>query len=373
MEDVGRETSRSQGYFHLGYLPALDGLRGIFILLVIAYHVVIVDSSGSSGFMQGGFLGVDGFFVLSGFLITVLLLQEWNRSSIIHLREFYARRALRLLPALVVFLLIASIYVLIAPIGAEAENIRRDILPILFYHLNWIYALNNLQGSIINHTWSLSVEEQFYFAWPLVLIGILRLMNRRRQVIVLVLTGIIASALLRVVLWSRGATVLRLYLGLDTRADALLVGCLIALLASWGMLARSPRVLTLIRILAVLSTLVYGCLVVMASFGSEFLALGGLTLTAVAVGFIIIMLISAPIQLFTRSLGIAPLVWIGKISYGLYLWHYPIFIILSPLRLGLPLIVGLGLQFGVTLAIATFSFYFIERPFLALKSGFRTA
>jgi peptidoglycan/LPS O-acetylase OafA/YrhL len=202
----------------LSHIAALNGLRGIAILSVMFFHATLSGAGGPRP--SGGFLGVDIFFVLSGFLITALLLREWQQNGSIALRAFYARRALRLLPAL--FALMAVI--LLLP-GVFYSSVRpwRDALITTAYATNWVRAFGGEIG-FFGHTWSLTIEEQFYVIWPLLLLALLKLRVGRRGILFLVVVGIAVPAVLRVDLWDGPMSVKRLYYGLDTRFDSLLLG-----------------------------------------------------------------------------------------------------------------------------------------------------
>jgi peptidoglycan/LPS O-acetylase OafA/YrhL len=205
--------------FNLRYVPELDGIRGFAILAVIMYHAHVP-------FFRGGFIGVDIFFVLSGFLITSLLVREFNSRQHIDLKNFYVRRILRLVPALVVFLAsFASISMLMLDADKARSNII-DTLIALFYVTNWSWAFHIHPPEFLAHTWSLAIEEQFYFIWPVLLITLLRLARSHMNVIFSVILLLLSSWLTRIFLAVGGASLDRLYNGLDTRGDELLVGCL---------------------------------------------------------------------------------------------------------------------------------------------------
>jgi len=352
--------------FRLTHFAALDGLRGVAILTVMFFHATLYRGPRPSG----GFLGVDLFFVLSGFLITALLMQEWQRSGGVALGAFYARRALRLLPAL--FTLIAVI--LLVP-GVFYQTVRpwRAAGLAALHTTNWIMAFGGNVG-FFDHTWSLTIEEQFYLLWPPLLVLLLTLKVRRPAILAVVTIGILAPTWLRFELWHGLPSVKRLYYGLDTRFDTLLIGCLVALVASWDLIPRSRRVLGTIQVAAALSAAVLAvCVATMVEESS--LTYHGLgTLVAVACACLVLHVLYCPSRLSRLLLENRPLVWVGRISYGLYLWHFPIFNgMLNPTRMGKLGITGpalLTVRFAMAFLVAALSFSLIERPFLRLKRRF---
>lgn len=222
--------------FRLGHRRWLDGLRGVAILLVLGSHF---------GLVRGGFLGVDVFFVLSGFLITTLLAEEWRRDRAIDLPRFYLRRALRLLPAYLALLAVCAAATAAGSPARRADGFR-EVLVAGAYVSNWP-TLHQTALPRLGHTWSLAVEEQFYLAWPVVLLALLRSHARRGTVLAVVGGFALLSAGWRAALHATHApdepqvSLLRLYMGLDTRADALLIGCGVGLLAVWGWLPTGRR------------------------------------------------------------------------------------------------------------------------------------
>jgi peptidoglycan/LPS O-acetylase OafA/YrhL len=369
--------------FRLGYRPSLDGLRGIAVLSVLTLHAYVPNPLTIIGakerfFGIGGFLGVDIFFVLSGFLITALLLQEWERNGKISFSKFYARRALRLLPALFVFLLVCVTYTVGFRARQESVGALRDIVIIVFYVSNWVPI--NIYP--LRHLWSLAVEEQFYLLWPILLVALMLLVNKlklRRSWIVIFLLGLIAVvAINRALMFAQFGYTVRVYQGLDTRADSLLVGCLIAFLASWTILPKKLWFLRLVKAMATAVTVLLLYMGLRAKITDGYLYNGGFTVVALSVGLIITSLLVSPIKLFTLILEWSVLVWIGRLSYGIYVWHKLAYVILDPMMPLLPrrsetmhdIVLPLAIKIGVSLLIASISFYLIEQPLLRLKRRF---
>ncbi len=362
-------TSETDSRKRLGYRPALDGLRGVAILLVVPFNL--------HWGVSAGYIGVDLFFVLSGFLITVLLLEERQSKGRISLRSFYVRRALRLLPALVLLLL----FVVVVGTVAFAPEIAREYyvaaLATLFFVANWVMALDpHGIGSfmrMLEPAWSLGVEEQFYFVWPAVLSVLLCRGARTPTLIAVTLAGIVASAAWRATLSIEGAHPWRIYCGSDTRADALLIGCLVAVLVNRTRLnpSRLASWLPWVGAASLAFFIVGGfTLPLDTSFTMQ---RGGFTVLAVVAAWLIFSVVMVPDSALSRVLSVSWLVAVGRVSYALYLWHVPIGAIVTSERVGVSGI-ALGLVQSIVLAaVVTASWYFIERPALRLKKRWTTA
>jgi peptidoglycan/LPS O-acetylase OafA/YrhL len=341
--------------------PALDGLRGVAVLAVLLYN---------GRCLPGGFLGVDLFFTLSGFLITALLIEEWRQAGSVNFKAFYARRALRLLPALLTMLVIT---LLLPEVFNTNTRPWQDSFIALGYITNWALAFG-VPMYFHEHTWSLTVEEQFYVVWPLTLIALLKLGVRRRWILACVLTGIATSTALRLALWTGdSAGIDRIYYGLDTRFDSLLFGCLAGLLLTWGFMARSTRmVLERIHMAVWPATVVLVVLLLLARNDARVTYSALLTLASAAAAILLLGVTRSQSGLRMWVLENATLGWIGRISYGLYLWHDPIFFhMLSESRMTRVGIIGpmvLVVRFALTFGIAAVSYYLIERPCLRLKN-----
>ncbi|MDQ4069687.1 MAG: acyltransferase, partial [Actinomycetota bacterium] len=211
----------------LGYRPALDGVRALAVMLVVAVHVTYVLVPAWAGrWVPGGFLGVDVFFVLSGFLITTLLLEEHHRSGRVSLRGFYVRRARRLLPAVGVLLLAHG--VLTALIRADLGHEARSAAAVALYGANWVIAAGGSLSAGLGHLWSLSVEEQFYMVWPVLLLAALRCRRPTAVIVVIAVAGIVWAIGVRAWLWLEGAGWDAIYVRTDARLDELFMGALLA-------------------------------------------------------------------------------------------------------------------------------------------------
>jgi peptidoglycan/LPS O-acetylase OafA/YrhL len=351
-----REESRRRHAEKLSsYLPGLDGLRALAVLAVLLYHA-------RPEWLPGGFLGVEVFFVISGFIITRALLQEWQETGRIELGAFWLRRARRLLPAL--FLLLAGVMAYASLFETDVvASLRADVLAALAYVTNWHLILGDQsyfasfeKPPMLLHLWSLAIEEQFYLVWPLLLWALLPLL-RKKGTFVLVVAGIAASAGAMAAMYEPGADASRLYYGADTRAAGLLCGAALAFLLSGSQLGatvRSPWLLTLVGAGA-MGGLAYATYALTES--ASLLYQGGFLAVSLATAALILG--TTRRNLLSRALGIAPLRWIGVRSYGIYLWHWPIFLLTWPDQ---PSLEVLGAQFAATVLIAALSYWLIETP-----------
>ena len=330
MSDIQQASS-----WRLGYRPALDGLRGIAVLLVMASHADL------PGFRLGGGTGVTMFFVLSGFLITALLVEEQSDTGRVNLRAFYRRRLFRLLPALVVFL---------AGALAMGWGTGDHATAALLYVANWVRAGGGNLGDL-GHTWSLAIEEQFYVIWPVLFMA---LAKRPAWLLRLAVVGTILSAVSRtmIVIGGNQAAMDRVYFGSDTRADAILAGCILGLIIARGRHLSVPRWLVATAGLAL--AVVTGIAAGQSSFYQW-----GLTLATVASTIIIARVAVRPAG-SSRILEWSGLVRTGRLSYGLYLWHWPIMLVASRTMAAGP--GQVAVTFALSFLMAVASSRLVEEP-----------
>lgn len=349
------------GRSKLGYVPELDGLRGVAILCVMVFH---------AGFLNGGFIGVDVFFVLSGFLITTLLIQEFDGSGSISLRNFYVRRILRLGPALIAMLIVFCLASFAVLSEEKAHSNYVDAIISLVYLSNWARAFSIHPPDYLGHTWSLSMEEQFYIIWPIILLVLLRVLKNRHYVAVIAVAVALLSWLFRVRLSMWGASPMRLYNGLDTRADTLMIGCTLAIVLSCGLVTENMEKL-LQKSLKIIAPVSVAILFAFSIFGDwrdpRMYYYGFLVIELMTVLLVLDILIN-PRSMVRKFLAMRWLVWVGSISYGLYLWHYPIYRTISDHGFSRLTVITVGSL--LTFFVAVFSYYVMERPILRLKKRF---
>ncbi len=346
----------------LPHIDALDGLRGVAVVAVMLFH---------SDLLQGGFLGVDLFFVLSGFLITSLLLNESRSTGTIALGAFWARRARRLLPALVLMIVGVLAYAAFAADPTQIAGIRSDALATLGYFANWrlVFAHRSyfdlfITQSPLEHTWSLAIEEQFYLVWPLVVLGVGRIVRGRglpRAILVVALVLGAGSTALMALLYDPLRTA-RVYFGTDTRAAALFAGIAVAAsIASWGHVrGRAGRALLEIGALGAWGGLAFLWLHVTGESGR--LYRGGFLAAALGGAVIVAATVHPRPGPIAFALRFRPLCLLGTISYGLYLWHWPVDVFLDEDRTGMHGWRLFAVRSAVAIAIATASFVLVERP-----------
>lgn len=354
---VGDRISRDGLEPRLGTHPPLTGMRGIAMVLIFLFH------SNVPGF-TGAFTSLELFFVLSGFLITALLLQEHQAKGTISLKAFYIRRALRLGPALLFFL---ACYLVFCFSFYQDWPTRRhhleDALIVLLYMANWTRAFGLHRPDGLGHCWSLSVEEQFYFLWPLIVLFLVRFAKNRRSLLIALLLPL--PWLWRSYLLFHGADWDRLYNGFDCRADALLAGCFLASLWHAGHLANWHRHPFFAKAAAMAAFAVLAGFTVVARWQSAALYLWQYAIILAATAVVIIDITHRPRGFLARLLALPPMVGLGTISYGLYLWHFPIIGYVGVY--GVTGAAAVFLSAALTLSAAIFSWFVIERPALRLK------
>src|SRR6476660_334801 len=347
---------------HFGYQPALDGIRAFAVAAVLFYHA-------GQSWAVGGFLGVDTFFVLSGFLITTLLVTEWTNRSTINLLAFWVRRARRLLPALLLVMVGIVVYAGVFAAPGELTRIRGDSYASLGYVANWRFIFSGQsyfdqfsQPSPLRHMWSLAIEEQFYLVWPLVVAGLLWWRRSLRVLLAACVVMIAASAALMALLYQPGHDPSRVYYGTDTRAQSLLIGAVvgIALFVHGPLRTRAARMA--VRIAAVVGAGYTLWLFWRMSERTDALYQGGFLFAALAVSAVIVSVVQPDRGVLGRFLSLAPLRWVGRISYGLYLWHWPVYLTLTHTRTGLDGFALLVARLAVSFALATLSYYAVEKP-----------
>ena len=347
----------------MGYEPSLDGIRAFSVIAVMLYHANIA-------WLPGGFLGVEVFFVVSGFLITSLLIEERESTQRIDLKQFWIRRARRLLPAF--FVMVSATAVCVAFYATDsAPDFRRDVLPSLGYFSNWwqIFAVDTPYFAasslpVLRHLWSLAVEEQWYLVWPLLFSFIFGAKWMRPKISGALLVACSGAAM--------AATALRfiqddetrtnfLYLSTLTRSSGLLLGAAVAML--WRPWRKTPTRFVLARslvadALAIASIVVIGVLMATVHVADARLYRGGLAATTIA-SVVVVAVVMRPNGVFVQKLFSQELfVEIGRRSYGLYLWHWPIFVITHARDSGNRLAVALAL----TAIINEFVYQYVEIP-----------
>ena len=347
----------------IGYMPGLDGLRALAVFAVIAYHLNLT-------WAPGGLLGVSLFFVLSGYLITNILLKQWEHAGTIDLKDFWLRRARRLLPAL--FVMLAGVMAWVTLCAPERlAALKQEALAAVFYTSNWYLIFHQVSyfesfgpPSPLGHLWSLAVEEQFYLFWPLLLGWGLRCLRQRKWLTLGTVVVALTSAAAMALMYIPGHDPSRVYYGTDTRVFALLVGAALAMVwpsrkMNADLSGKKKRTLDTVGSL--------GLLVVLLMIGKTnqyqpSLYQGGLLLFSFAAACVVAVL-AHPASYLGRFFSWGPLRWLGECSYGIYLWHYPIIILTNPVvNTEGPDLSRTLWQIAASIILAALSRYMIEEP-----------
>lgn len=339
-------TAKDSGF---RYQPALDGVRALAVLAVLGFHF------GTSA-AKGGYLGVDIFLVLSGFLITSLLAIERTNTGRIDFLHFWGRRIRRLLPALLVLLVLVGLYAWLAAPDVQLSRIRDDGLATLFYVQNWHLVASAGQASPLSHTWSLAIEEQWYLIWPPVFLGLTWLCRKRPRLLLGVVLGLALVSASEMAWLGAGG---RAYFGTDSRAQSLLLGAALALLLQLkpGPARRGSRVA--LEVFGLIGIVVFAAMVLNPPTR---MYQGGFFVVAIAAATVIAASVQPNSPVLRPVLSFAPLRWLGLISYGVYLYHFLVLRWLNEARTGLSPAPLALVRFVVTIAVATASYFLIEMP-----------
>jgi peptidoglycan/LPS O-acetylase OafA/YrhL len=370
-----RNTERS-----LTYLPWMDGMRAIAVLAVMVYHEMLSQPGlGIQRHFSGGLLGVDVFFAISGFLITALLLQEARARGGIRFGAFYLRRARRLLPALGALLVVILVVAIVGQHGHHRTRTFEHVGITVAYAGNWAQAFDKSGMQELGQTWSLAIEEQFYLVWPAILTVLLIVARKRVVAGVFALT--VASVAWLEFAAHRHWSFDRVYYGLDTRAASLAFGALLGALFVTGALPTGRVVRAVRAISAAAGVVLIGLLFRNAGWLVTLVNNHGMGrlreyakdsifgLVALATALVIWELVDSAPHLGHRLLSWGPLVYLGRISYGLYLWDGTMTVWLTKDTIGVDRWSLVVVRTVVTLVIATLSWFIVEKRFRARKPG----
>ncbi len=372
-------TNADPGTKTFRHIPALDGLRGLAVAAVVLYHF-------APDLVPAGFIGVDVFLVLSGFLITSLALEEVDRTKTMSAPGFFARRARRLLPAAIATIVVVVVVARILGHGSVDTSLRGNAIASLAYVANWwsIAQHSSYQAAFgaespLNHFWSLAVEEQFYLLFPVALIGTVFVLKRKiglhrlaHVTLIAAVLGALGSCALMWLLYTPHTDPSRVYFGTDTRSQALFVGIAIACIVRLWPVTPSRRLArTTLTTAALLGLALLVGVATTADFHSDWLYTGGFLLIALATGAIVLTL-NGHDSFFTKSLSFRWLRTLGLVSYGLYLWHWPVKVFVTGQRLHLSSdrtgkIELFLIRIALTAIATAISWYLIEQPFRRRK------
>jgi len=364
-------TTATVGSFRL---PGLDGLRALAVTVVVLYHL-------TPGALVGGFIGVDIFFVISGFLITGLLLREKSETGSVRLANFWKRRARRLLPALGVLVLVCSSVAFLLG-GDVLVGLARQVIGALTFSYNWVALsggtsyFDETTPELFRNLWSLAVEEQFYLVWPLLVLLLLLVRNRGVRLLLVALVAVTSAAAMALLYLPEAAT--RVYYGTDTHSFGLAIGAALAIATTgWSVrdLEWSRAAKFWLPLLGTLGVAGLIAVAVLLPATDPLVYRGGLAVVALLT-VLAIMGAVVPGGFLARLLDLRPIRWVGERSYGIYLWHWPVFVLVVA---GLPALqqnpIGewmLGaIALAITLVAATLSYRFVETPIR--RGGYRGA
>ena len=357
---MGGESSRSEGGSRgLPYVPGLDGVRGLPLLVMLAYHL-------EWSFVPGGVFSVSLFFTLSGYLITQLIVREFQANGRVRLSSFWSRRLRRLMPAALVTVVGVAVVSITTPVF-DGPRLRGDLLAALGYAANWRFAVtgNSYEdlftdtASPVQHFWSLAIEEQFYFAFPLVMIALLLLGRRLRRPVGVTFVGLALLAAASLVAGALTESRTYSYYGTHIRAVEVLVGALLALAVPVGR-EISVRVSKVIASASALALVLFFWLVATIETSDDIVYDGGLAaFSLVACVLILGSMVPGPVR---TVMSWRPLVWSGKVSYGLYVYHWPVFMALTEDRMGFGGWALDTVRLMITTALALVSFFALEEP-----------
>ncbi len=348
----------------VGRVSALDGLRGATVIIVFVSHLEVIVPIPRLAVVPGGTVSLDSFFVLSGFLITALMLREQQRTDNVNIPGFYRRRAIRLLPPLMAVLAFQSLMATASGVSWHEE--WTSLSSVMFYYSNWKLAFhsNVLGGNIapgLQHLWSLALEEQFYLIWPWVTIFLLTFRAKLRTVVIVLTTLIVAIGVHRALMYHGVNTWYADFIRTDTRADGILLGCLVAHL--WMRYKEPRRGIKICASIAAIFLLI--CLPTVNTAG-PFLFFGGIDAIDVACALIILALLDGKWK-GSAFFNFKPFILLGTVSYAFYLWHLPIFFGIRYHGGGWPAPVRVSVAVMATLLFTALSWFFIEKPALEWK------
>jgi peptidoglycan/LPS O-acetylase OafA/YrhL len=342
------------------YIPALDGMRGIAVLMVVCFHAGIPMFS-------GGFLGVDLFFVLSGFFITRLLLRDIDSTGVVLLLPFLRGRVRRLLPGLL-FLIISlcALSIIFEEVGSLWSPCIESAM-VLTFMVNWMRAFAMRSPDYLGHTWSLAIEFQFYVLWALLVAALARINRVHKFGIILAIVLMSISLLLKLYFNSLGGGFGRAYNGLDTHLGGLMFGAVVAFYMDryeGNTLVDYTGTLEIVGVSAVLMILL---LCIYSNVGGVWVSWWGGTLMEIAATALLLNVLLRPGGGVSKMLSWRPLVMLGSISYGLYLWHYPV--LRAFLSLGYADAVNVVLAIAISMLAALISYRYLEQPVVKTSRG----